>query len=225
MTITVHQPEYLPWLPFFDRIQKADLFVILDDVGYQKNGFINRNKVKTKDGWAWLTIPVQGRSPHKNINEVLIDNSKNWQKKQLLTIKEHYSNSPYFNDYYPFFEKTFSRKWEKISDLDIYLIKSIIGFLGITPKIEITSEQKLKGKATERLIDICKKFKADIYLAGPGGKGYMDLVAFEKADIKVVFQEFSHPSYRQQGEFLPGMSVIDLLFNEGPKSLAIIKNT
>ncbi|MEK7124164.1 MAG: WbqC family protein, partial [Patescibacteria group bacterium] len=80
MILTIHQPEYLPWASFFDRVQKSDVLIFLDDVGYQKNGFINRNKIKTKNGATYLTVPVLGRSPNLRINEVLIDNSKNWQK-------------------------------------------------------------------------------------------------------------------------------------------------
>jgi len=226
MIITIHQPEYLPWIGFFDRINKSDIFVILDDVGYQKNGFINRNKIKTKDGWQWLTIPVKGRSFNKKINEVLIDNGKDWQKKHISLLKDNYSKASYFKEYYSFLEKTFSKNWENISDLDIYLIKNITDFLEIRTKIEKASILGVESEKTNRLVDICKKFKADTYLSGPGGKNYMDLNLFKKQGIKVVFQEFSHPEYSQQfieKGFLHGMSVMDLLFNTGGKSLEIIK--
>ncbi|MEK7124531.1 MAG: WbqC family protein, partial [Patescibacteria group bacterium] len=158
-----------------------------------------------------------------------IDNSKNWQVSQLSIIKENYSKAPYFKDYYHFFEETLRRgsgqAWEKVCDLDVYLIKNIIGFLGIKNKIETASELKIESTKTERLVEICKKMGADTYLSGPGGKNYMDLSLFEKENIKVVFCDLVSPKYNQQyGEFLPGMSVIDLLFNEGPKSLKIIQS-
>ncbi len=221
MIITIHQPEYLPWLGFFDRIQKSDVFVVLDDVGYQKNGFINRNRIKTKDGAKWLTIPVKDRSPNKKINEVVIDNGKNWKDSQLSLIRVNYFSAPYFKEYYDFLEDAFSKTWDTIADLDFYLIESIINFLGIQTKITKSSDLKVKGEKTERIVNICKNFGADTYLSGPGGKNYMDLSLFEKEGIKVIFQEFLHPQYQQQfmeKGFLPHMSVIDLLFNCGPKS-------
>ena len=226
MIVTIHQPEYLPWLGFFDRLFKSDAFVVLDDVGYQKNGFINRNKIKTKDGWQWLTVPVKGRSPNKKINEVLIDNEKKWQEGQLSFIKNNYSDSPYFETYYDFLKETFNKNWEGISDLDVYLIEKISGFLGIKTKIEKVSTLDIGGEKNQRLINICKKIRADAYLSGPGGKNYMDLDLFKKEGINVVFQEFSHPEYSQmfkeQG-FLKEMSVIDLLFNCSSQGLEIIK--
>lgn len=227
MIITIHQPEYLPWLGFFDRIAESDIFIILDDVGYQKNGFINRNKIKTAQGWQWITVPVKGRSPNQKINEVLIDNQSDWREAQLRSLKFNYSKAPYFGEYSDFFEAVFKKDWELICDLDIYLIENIIAFLGLKTKIEKYSDMNLKGVQTERLVDICKKFGADTYLSGPGGKEYMDLGKFEEENIKVVFQEFKHPEYSQQfmkAGFIPCLSIIDLLFNCGEKSLEIIKS-
>ena len=226
MIVTIHQPEYLPWLGFFDRIQQSDVFVVLDDVGYQKNGFINRNKIKTDKGEKWITVPVVGRSPNLKINEILIDNSKDWKKSQLGSIISAYSKTPYFKEYLDFFKKTFGRKWEKMSELDIYLIENIVEILGIKTKIKVASSIEVDGNSTERLVNICKSLGADTYLSGPGGKDYMDLGLFKKEGINVIFQEFSHPGYNQtfkeQG-FISGMSIIDLLFNCGSKSLEIIK--
>lgn len=216
MKATIHQPEFLPWLGFFDRIKESDVFVILDDVGYQKNGFINRNKIKTKQGSEWMTVPVKDRSPNKKINEVLIDNEKPWRQKILSQLQEHYSHAPSFAKQYDVMEKTFKKSWEKITDLDTYLIKECLHFLGLKNEIKISSQMHLEGQGTERLVKICQALGADKYLSGPGGKEYMDLSLFEKAGIKVIFQEFSHPEYQQQFQsqgFLPGMSVIDFLFN------------
>lgn len=227
MIVTIHQPEYLPWMGFFDRIDKADVFIVLDDVGYQKNAFINRNRIKTVDGWKWITIPVKGRSPNKKINEVLIDNSKKWQESQLSVIKKSYENSPNFKKYYGFIEKALSQKWDSIADLDIYLIKKVNDFLGIEARIERSSLVKIKSEKTQRIADICKHFKADTYLSGYGGKDYMDMDLLEKEGIKVIFQEFNQPEYEQNFKelgFIQNMSIIDLLFNCGEKSIDIIKS-
>ena len=113
-TVTIHQPEYLPWIGFFDRIYQTDIFVILDDVQYQKNGFINRNKVKNYNGWQWITVPVEGKSTRKNINEVIISNQEEWGEKQWKCLLYNYSRAPYFKKYADFFEEVFKKKWNLI---------------------------------------------------------------------------------------------------------------
>jgi len=226
MIITIHQPEYLPYLGFFERLADADIFVILDDVGYQKNGFINRNKIKTEKGPKWITAPVSGRSPNLKINEVLIDNSKNWGSSQWGSIISAYRKAPFFKDYSGFFEETFKKKWDSICELDIYLIENINKFLDIDLKMIKSSELEIEGKGTERLVNICKKLKADGYLSGPGNDEHrVEKERFEKEGIKVKIKDFSNTEYPQmfinQG-FSPYMSIIDLLFNCGPRSKNII---
>ena len=228
MIICIHQPEYLPYIGFFERMADADIFVLLDDVGYQKNGFINRNKIKTEKGPKWITVPVKNRSSNLKINEVLIDNSKDWQASQWNSIAAAYSKSPYFKEYSKFFEQTFNKKWERIADLNFYLIENVAKLLGINSKIMKSSDLKISGKATERLINICQCLKADNYLSGPGNEDHqVEKEEFEKKDIKVEVKEFSNPEYAQMymaKEFFPYMSIIDLLFNEGPNSSDIIKS-
>jgi len=214
MIVTVHQPEYLPYIGFFDRISKADVFVILDDVQYQKNGFINRNKIKTFDGWQWLTVPVKHREGCKKINEVEIDNQTDWKSKHWKALLYNYNKAPHFKKYADFFEKTYNQNWDLLADLDIYLIENIMNMLKIKKQIKISSHLKAQGKADDLLVDICKELGAGTYLSGPGGKEYMDLGKFKKENINVVFQEFAHPIYTQQfGEFISNLSIIDLLFN------------
>lgn len=226
MKVLIHQPEYLPWLGFFDRIGKADILVVLDDVGYQKNGFINRNKIKTADGWQWITIPVKGRSPNKKIKEVLIDNERDWKNKQLLLIKNNYCKSPNFSQYYTFLKETLEKKWDFISDLDIYLIESVMKFLDINIPIIRSSSMKVEGTKNKLLVNICKKVGADIYISGLGAKGYLNEKIFEENGIKVVFRNFEQQKYNQQfnNNFEPQMSILDLILNHGKESKNIIKN-
>ena len=224
-TITIHQPEFLPWVGFFDRIIKSDVFVILDDVGYQKNGFINRNKIKTVTGAQWLTIPVVGRSPNLKINEVLIDNTKDWAQKNWSLLQSAYYSSPFFGKYKGFFEELYNGNWNSICEFDSYIIENVIKMLGMEKIIKRSSEMNVAGIKTERLVNICKQLGGDVYLSGPGGKDYMDLSKFEKENIKVIFQEFTHPEYPQmfmENGFVPYMSIIDLLFNCGEESFNII---
>lgn len=225
-TITIHQPEYLPYIGFFERLADADIFVVLDDVGYQKNAFMNRNKIKTNKGPKWITIPVKGRSSNLKINEVLIDNSKDWGVSQWGSIVFNYSKAPFFKDYSGFFEETFKKKWDSICELDIYLIANVINFLGFNLEIKKSSELGVGGRGTERLINICKELKADNYLSGPGNEEHqVEEDVFIKEGIKVKIRNFSNTEYPQmfmnQG-FSPYMSIIDLLFNRGPQSKNII---
>lgn len=216
MIITIHQPEYLPWIGFFDRVSKADIFVILDDVQYQKNGFINRNKIKTSQGWQWLTVPVKERESMKKINEVEINNQIDWRQNHWKSLLYNYNKAPCFKKYSDFFEENYKKKWDSLADLDIYLIENIMDMLGIKTETKISSLLNIKGEATDRLVNMCKMLGVDTYLSGPGGKEYMDLDKFKKQNINVIFQEFTHPIYVQQfGEFIPNLSIIDLLFNQG----------
>jgi len=229
MIVTIHQPEYLPYIGFFERLAETDIFVILDDVGYQKNGFINRNKIKTKTGEKWITVPVLGRSPNKKINNVLIDNSKNWGASHWGSLFSAYSKTPYFYKYADFFKEVYSKKWELISDLDIYLIENINKFLGIDAKILKSSEMNIKDTSTERLVKICQKLNADVYISGPGNEEHqVENDKFSKNKIGIEIRKFADLRYSQafpELGFLPYMSIIDLLFNCGPKSLEIIKSS
>lgn len=228
MIVTIHQPEYLPWLGFFDRIIASDVFVILDHVQYQKHGFINRNRIKTANGEMWLTVPVDKKMKLDSIREVEIKNVEKWQEKHFKSISQSYSKAPYFSMYKHIFDEIFSTSWCHISQLNIHIITQILNALGVKKEIYKSSELDVKGESDEMLINICEKLNAETYLCGQGGKLYMDLEHYQKADINVVFREFDHPTYNQlytgSVGFLPYMSIIDLLFNHGEESLKIIQH-
>ena len=228
LVVTIHQPEYLPYIGFFQRLAEADFFVVLDDAAYQKNGFINRNKIKTAEGWQWVTVPVKNRSSNLKINEVLIENQIDWQNQHLKTLATNYSRTPFFKKYFPFFQETFSKKWDNIIDLDIYLIENICRFLGIEISIKKSSGLKVQGKATDRLINMCEEFGIGVYLSGPGNEEHgVEIERFGKKGIEVRIKEFISPEYKQlfmDKGFAPYMSIIDLLFNEGENSINIIKS-
>ncbi|MBW1613246.1 MAG: WbqC family protein [Deltaproteobacteria bacterium] len=224
MIIAVHQPQYLPWLGYFDKIDKADIFVLLDTVQYKKNEWQNRNKIKTAHGWQWLTVPVMYKYPQL-INEVMINNKAHWQHKQRQAILSNYKKARYYNQLKEFFEDIFSSSWQFISELNIEVVKRLVRILGIDTPLYVASELgESPQDPDERLIAITKRFGADSYLAGMGGRAYMDLDKYNKGGVKVIFQNFTHPVYNQLfGDFEPFMSVIDLIFNHGDKSLMIIR--
>jgi len=224
MIVAVHQPQYLPWLGYFDKIDRADIFVLLDNVQFKKNEWQNRNRIKTANGWQWLTVPVMYKYPQL-INEVEINNKDKWRHRQRQAIISNYKKALYWSLLEEFFEEIFSSEWQYISQLNIHVVKRLAGLLGITTPIHVTSELgEFPEDPDDRLIALTKHFDADIYLAGGGGKGYMDMEKYTQSGVKVIFQEYKHPVYNQLfGNFKPFMSVVDLIYNHGEKSLEILK--
>jgi hypothetical protein len=226
MIVSIHQPNYLPWLGYFHKIANSEVFVLLDNVPYTRNSFINRNKIKTQRGANWMTLSVltTGRSGQL-IGEVEISNGTpletNWK-----TIKANYSKAPYFPDYKDKFESVYSKEWKNLADLNETLIRLNCEILGIRDvKFVRASELGACGKSTGLLINICKAVGGDTYLSGNGGKKYMDEGLFEKEGIKLKFSEFRHPVYSQLwGDFVPNLSVIDFIFNEGGSNFSNLKD-
>jgi hypothetical protein len=223
--VAILQPSYLPWLGYFEQIDRSDVFVFYDDVQYDKHGWRNRNKIKTPKGWQWLTVPVYHNFGQK-IYEVKINNNIPWRRKHLKSLQANYARAPYYQTYIKFFEKVYSQHWEYLVDLNVYLIKQLCEFLGIKNTEFVHSRDlNIKGERTERLVKICQLFGADEYLTGDAAKNYLEEKKFQNANIKVIYQNYRHPVYPQLfGEFIPYLSVVDLLFNCGPKSLEIIRS-
>jgi len=219
----VHQPQYLPWLGYFDKISRADVFVLLDNVQFKKNEWQNRNKIKTAQGWQWLTVPVKYKYPQL-IDEVTINNSVRWQHKHRQAILSNYSKAAHYHYLDEFLEEIFSCSWQLISQLNITGVRILARVLGIDTPIFVASElDNFPKDPDDRLIAITRHFDADTYLAGEGGSQYMDLEKYDRSGIQVIFQDYKHPVYDQLfGNFEPNMSIIDLILNHGEKSLSIL---
>ena len=224
MIVSVHQPQYLPWLGYFDKIDRADAFVLLDNVQFKKNEWQNRNRIKTANGPQWLTVPVLYKFPQL-ISEVGVNNTERWQHRQRQSILSNYRKTPHWKLLEDFFEEVFSRSWDLISNLNIHVVKGLVKILGIDTPIRVASELgHFPEDPDERLIAITKRLGGDTYLAGSGVYGYMDLEKYGKSGIRVIFQEYRHPEYRQLfGSFEPGMSIVDLLYKHGGESLRILR--
>jgi hypothetical protein len=224
--IGIHQPEHLPWLGFIHKVMSVDEFVLLDNVQFRKKYFQNRNKIRTNEGEQWLMVPLKKFHSDQKINKIEISYDQDWQSKNLNRIKNEYIKAKYFGEYFQDFVKIYKTKFKLLSDLNIELIKFILQKFGICTKLYISSEllDDVGQGGTNVNLNICKKLNADIYLSGVFGKNYLDISKFEKANIKVEFQDFKHPVYKQLYDpFIPNMSSIDLLFNYGADSLSIIK--
>ncbi len=227
MTIAIHQPNFLPWLGYFYKIANADLFVLLDDVQYTKNSFINRNKIKTPNGSMWLTIPVITSDKFgQKINEVEIKEPIKTANKILNTLKANYSRAEHFKVFFPEFESIINRYYNSLSILNTELILWVCRVLEINTKIISSSKLNVSSnEGTFRLVEICKSIGADTYLSGFGGNKYQDENIFLQNNISLKISEFKHPAYTQLwGNFEFNLSVVDLIFNCGPESRNILLN-
>jgi hypothetical protein len=220
MIVSGHQPNYLPWLGFFDKMRRSDTFIIEDSVQFEHQGFTNRNKIMTSSGVRWLSVPIEHVKKPLLINEVRIANKgePNWGCRHWLTLKYSYCKAPFWSEYCDFFEDTYERQWTMLIDLNMHLIKGIMGFLKIDKPLVMGSCLGAKGKKTELIIAQCKMVGASVQLAGNGGREYIDNKRFVEEGIKLVFQEFEHPVYTQTREgFVSNLSVVDFLFCTGGK--------
>lgn len=219
MIVSIHQPNYLPYLGFFDKMRKSDIFVIYDDAQFNKDDFQHRNKIRIPEGWKWLTIPVEKK--HKPINEIKIKNEVTWKglkwsEYHFKNIRENYKDTPYYTSYEKDIKKVYDSVYKKLVNLNIDLINFLSQAFDINTEIVFSSDFGFKSKGTQRLVDLVDALGGDVYLSGSKGSDYLNLNLFKEKRIKVEFQEFKHPIYQQQfGGFVKNMAAVDALFNVG----------
>ena len=219
------QPGYLPWLGFFDQLQRSDCFIFYDDVQYDKNGWRNRNRIKSTTGEPhWLTVPVRVHSLTQRLIETEIDNRAPWPRKHVGTLRQFYAKAPHLNRYLPELENLLlGRNWELLCDLDLAVIKLMCQWLGLERETMRSSELLITGDGSERLVNFCLQVGANHYLSGNAAQEYLDVELFARHGIEVEWQNYKHPTYPQQhGAFVPFLSALDLLFNCGDESAKII---
>lgn len=224
MTISINQPAYLPWLGYYHRMAQSDKFVFLDHVQFEKNSFINRNKIRVNNGSTWLTIPVKtsGQFGNLAINKLeVIDNG--WRKKHLDSIRMNYARTPGFEKYYPELELVLKENGSHLSPLLYQMNSLFMKWLGIKTDVIKSSDLDLQGTKSDLVLEICQKLNAERYFSGKLGADYLNLQTFKNEGVEVVFQDYNHPTYKQKyPDFEPYMSVIDLIMNHGSDSLNII---
>ena len=228
--VSIHQPNYIPWIGYFYKIFKSDYFVILDVVQYPRGkSFAARNKIKTSNGVTFLTIPVsipkgeEGKVKYTNVKFADIK----WKRKHLKTIEMNYKKTKYFDDIFPLF-KNIVEPVENFTEMNIELIKMVNQYLNIdTIIVKLSKLLDEFGQKTQLIIDICKKLDVNVYLSGTGGgKDYNKEDLLNKNEIKLEYSDFQNPTYSQLwGGFESHLSIIDLLFNEGKRSKKIMKNS
>ena len=232
MKAVVLQSGYIPWLGYFDLMNQADVFVFFDDIQWTTRDWRNRNRVRTAQGWTWLTAPVKLEKPYYeyDIKDVKLDNSDNWQEKHLGTFRTWYKKAPYFAEVYPLFDTILSKKQEFVVDLNYELIFAICNYIELKKTRFLFSQETnfcKELKKTERLLCVLEEIGGvTTYMSGTSAKLYLEENKFKGKGIKVEWHNYQHPYYRQNtwgsNVFIQYLSIIDLLFNHGKESLEIL---
>lgn len=222
--VVILQPSFLPWKGYFHQIERADIFVFYDDVQFDKHGWRNRNRIKTPQGAQWISVDVLTKGNFGQlIKDVAINNDVNWNRRIWNAITMNYRKCPYFEDYAGCIEEALFKKWDLLSEIDIYLTERIAGILNCGTEFHRSSRLPVAGDRMSRIINICKYFGADRYLTGPSARNYLVDGLFLDNGIVLEYQNYDYPSYPQRyGEFIGDVSIIDLLFNCGPSSSRFI---
>jgi len=224
MKVAIHQPHYLPYLGYFDKLDAADVFIVLDTVQFAKHDWQNRNRIRTKDGWQWLTVPVIDRFPER-IDRVEINGRTDWSRKHGQALRLHYGGCRFWDPVGPPLTELLQRPWQRLYDLNVAVLDLLCQQIGIrTPRV-LASSLRAREESTDRLIDLTRAVGGTVYLAGSQGPAYMDVARFTQAGIAVEVQAYQHPEYPQRyAPFLPDLAVVDLLLNCGPDSLTILRS-
>lgn len=231
MIVAAHQPNFIPWLGYFDKMMKCDLFISVDHVQMERQSFQNRVRINTGEGSRWITVPVVQESRGERIIDKRVDNSREgrfrWSRKMFLTLKYAYQAAPFFRQYEPALADIFSTRWDLLAELNGRLIDLCRDALEIRVKTVRSSTLKVTGAKSEMVLSMCREVGADAYISGDGAsRSYLDLEAFERAGVRLLWQSFHHPLYKQhgaRGEFVPNLSALDLILNCGPRSAELLR--
>ena len=220
MILAAHQSAYLPWLGLLQKVARADVFVYLDAVQFEKNSFANRNRIKTPQGPLWLTIPVKSQGHMSgSLLDLAIDERQPWRAKHLKSIEANYRRAPHFEACWPKLQALLSKPAENLADFGWQELRFWRAEFGIATTLLRQSALPATGAKSDLVLDLCRQLRAGHYLSGALGRDYLRLADFAAAGIDVSFQNFAHPVYPQRwGEFVPGLSVIDFWMNCGPNA-------
>lgn len=226
MRVAAIQSSFIPWRGYFDFISSVDVFVFYDDVQYSKNGWRNRNKIKTPKGVEWVTVPVIHSHHSQLVTDVRISYDIPWGKKQLRTWAANYQAAPYFDDVLELLGNLEKTQEETISELNIRLTRKICDYLEINTPMILSTEFSLQGSKTERLIDLLTKMNATTYLSGPSADAYLDKELFRQDGIRLEYKSYDYEPYKQLwGPYDGAVSVLDLIANCGPRAKAFVRST
>lgn len=225
MLVAIHQPEYLPWLGYFEKMMRADVFVLLDNVQFTKGDFHNRTRIKGPAGPQWLSVPVHAHLSER-INEVRVA-GHGWEQKHWRALVNCYSRAAFFGELAGEFEAFYGQRADRLIDYSVGALEIVARRLGIDGKWVMASELKAGGKKSELVLNICRELGATAYYSGRSGGSYLRREEFGRVGIEIKVQDFAHPIYEQLfgdgAGFAPNLSAVDLLFNRGPEGRELIR--
>ena len=225
MRVGVIQSNYLPWRGYFEFIAQVDLFVFYDDVEFSKGSWRNRNKLKTKEGVKWMTVPVHRDGSDNTVLQTRINDDTDWRKKHLDLFTENYRRAGFFDEAFELLQNLLAARDATISALNTRTIGQLCDYLGIATPLAYDSEHEPEGKGTARLIDLLMKLGATTYLSGPSGRNYLDEGEFRRRGIALEYKTYDLAPYPQLwGEFVSEVSIVDLIANCGPACLTRIRS-
>ena len=234
MLVAIHQPHYLPWLGYLSRMACADLFVVLDHVQFERRNYQTRTRVRIDGEPHWLTVPVEQHSREERILDKRIDNRlegpRHWSRIHFLTLRHAYREAPFLDAYLGTLGAIYAQRFETLVELNAALLELLRAAYAIRTPLVRSSTLSPQGTKSDLVLDLCRRVGATALLVGLGGsRRYLDRAAFARAGIALVFQQFEHPQHRQcggapfkPGQFIPGLSALDLLFNCGPESRRLL---
>lgn len=211
--VAIHQPNFFPWLGYFDKIRRADLFVLLDDVQIQKTGssWVNRVKLNLNNEARWITCPILRTEGVHSIHEVNIDDRQPWRDKLLKSIEQNYRKAPNFEALRPTIEGWIRQETDNLADFNITIIQEVMHLLGLTTPLIRHKDLNTSLHSTSMLVEILKATGGTTYLCGGGADGYQEDHLFSEAGITLEYQGFKPTPYGNPGTYLAGLSVLDFL--------------
>lgn len=215
------QPGYLPWIPFFKRMQMSNVFVYLDDVEFSKNNFHNRNRINSTNGEIMLTVPIlhKGHS-HDFICDIKLNNENNWKKKHWKSIEYSYRKAPFYKDLNKPLEQIYLKDWENLSNLNIAIIGIFKSFFNLSIETYKSSDFDIKSSGNDKLVELCKILKCDKFIVKPNTEHYHPLSFFKKEEISFEYFDYKSFEYKQiHSGFIDSLSILDLAMNCGPGAL------
>lgn len=223
--IAISQPRYLPSCNYIERMIMSDIFVVMDNVQHQKRAYEHRNKIRTSNGETWLSIPIDRKNSASNhICDLMILNDKCWEGVHFKSFEYNYRKTPYYNEIIRLLEKFYNKKRTFLNEAVKDMFEILIKYLEINVNLVWASDYNWSTKNDELLIEMVKFFNGETYISGPNGKNYIDCEKFKKNKIELLIHSYNHPVYEQVwGDFIPYMTIWDLLFYKGKDSYKIIQ--
>lgn len=218
MNVVISQPMFFPWIGMFEQIRLADVYINYSDVQFSKGSFVNRVQIKSATGIKWLTVPLHGLSLGQKINEVLIDNRKDWRNQHLEILRSVYARASFCHDMLTLVESVYRDDYKGISELSEATIRAVCRYFGFdAQRLFLDScELGIDGSSSRRVLNLVLEVGGNQYITGLGARNYLEHGLFDAAGIRVQYMDYRKLEYPQQfGEFTPYVSVLDLIANVG----------